>query len=294
MDLKSRLEANVARIGHSAPAASSPALAQGERAGRRRDTSLFLLAIDRIRPDEDQVRKENKSNFDEEIQELSESIKDVGVLEPLNVRYIADGDFYRVVAGERRYVASKLAGLAEVPVKLLEVDDRTARRIQLQENLHRADLTALELSEALHGLASDGASVEELAKFLHKSKPFVAKALGIARNLSPDAKALGAELPLAHLYEVSQVPEDQQGPVVQFVKENKATAEQLREHVSGLKARGGAGRPASVKAFRRVVACPNGVSVTFASRNATEGAGELLEALAYAKKMLSKEKADAA
>src|SRR3954447_659538 len=99
MDLKSLLEKNVAgnlardRGGAAAAPAQAPTPALGERAGRRRDPSLFALAIDRIRADEMQVRRENKLETDPEVIELSQSIRDVGVLEPINVRYVADGDY---------------------------------------------------------------------------------------------------------------------------------------------------------------------------------------------------------
>ncbi|HMB03847.1 MAG TPA: ParB/RepB/Spo0J family partition protein [Isosphaeraceae bacterium] len=293
MDLKSRLEANVANLHRERPA--SPAPAQGERAGRRRDLNLFALSLDRLRADETQVRKENKLETDPEVIELAESIQDVGLLEPINVRYLPEGDFYQVVAGERRYVAARLAGLTEVPVKLLDLEPSQVKRLQLIENIHRADLTPLELSEALHSLLADGSTVDDLSKLLHKSKPYVQKALKIGRDLAPEVKEQAEGLSMDHLYEVSQVPADQQEAVVRFVQENNVSTKELRELVADKKPRGGAGRPASVKAFRRVVTCPNGISITFASQNATEGNVALLEALVFARKTLQKEaKSDAA
>src|SRR4051794_11592068 len=89
----------------------------GMQQGRKADRSFFLLAIDRTRPDADQVRRMNKTADDPEIQELAESIRQFGVMEPLNVRYVGgEHDIYELIAGERRYAAAKLAQLSDVPV----------------------------------------------------------------------------------------------------------------------------------------------------------------------------------
>ena len=185
----------------------------GELAGRRIDPDLFTLSLDRIRPDADQVRRINKNAADSEIKELAETIRSVGILQPIDVRYIASGDFFEIVAGERRFTAAKLAGLDRVPVKRLYVNDAEARRLQLIENVHRADLSALELGTALQELVTAGTTPEELSKLLYKSKSYVTKALGIARNLSQEAKKEVSRSPerfrsMAHLYEVSLLPSD--------------------------------------------------------------------------------------
>jgi ParB/RepB/Spo0J family partition protein len=295
MDRKSQLEGRfAANLARERPAVAAPAPGQGERTGRRRDMTLFALSINRIRADEDQVRKENKTEADPGVQDLATSIKDVGLLEPINVRYIADGDFYMVVAGERRLVASRIAGLAEVPVRLVEVDESQVRRIQLIENLHRADLTALELASALQDLVDDGASVDDVAKLIHKSKPYVQKALGIARNLSPAAKQRGAELPMDHLYEVSQLPPGDQLDVVQQVQEECLSSKELREAIADRKPRGGRGRPPADKPFRRSFSTPSGISITFSSKEPAQTSVALLEALAHVRKQLANEKSDAA
>ena len=103
----------------------------GEMAGRRRDMNSFELDLDRIVPDADQVRKSNKSGDDPGIIEMSESMKDHGVLQPLTVRYDREGDYYKLIAGERRYQAAKLARLTSVPVKLHDVDEKTAELLSL-------------------------------------------------------------------------------------------------------------------------------------------------------------------
>ena len=176
MDLKSRLEANVANLHRERPASPGPRpppRGNGRAAGGTYASSPCPWTA--CAPTQMQVRKENKLETDPEVIELAESIRDVGLLEPINVRYLPEGDFYQVVAGERRYVAARLAGLTEVPVKLLDLEPSQIRRLQLIENIHRADLTPLELSEALHSLLADGSTVDDLSKLLHKSKPYVQK-----------------------------------------------------------------------------------------------------------------------
>src|SRR5712691_1027849 len=129
-------------------AATAHAVEHGPTAGRRPDRSLFILPIDRIRPDQDQVRTRNKSVTDAEVCELAASIKAVGIENPLTVRYLRDQDVYEIIAGERRYTAAKLVGLSEVPVKLIDADETMVLRLQLHENIHRANLIPLELAAA--------------------------------------------------------------------------------------------------------------------------------------------------
>ena len=113
--------------------ADPPSVEHGPTADRRPDRSVFLLAIDRIRPDSKQVRTHNKDTADAEVCELAESIKAVGIENPLTVRYLREEDIYQLIAGERRFAAAKLAGLRELPVKLIDADENMARRLQLHE-----------------------------------------------------------------------------------------------------------------------------------------------------------------
>ena len=92
-----------------------------------------MLSIDRTRLDVDLVRTRNKS--DREVRELADSVMAVGIENPLTVRYLRDQDIYEIIAGERRYNAAKLAGLVEVPVKLIEADESTVRRLQRGQSL---------------------------------------------------------------------------------------------------------------------------------------------------------------
>ena len=99
-----------------------------------------LLPISKIEPRQDQPRR----FFDEaQLAELAESIKEHGVIQPITVREI-DGGYYQIIAGERRWRAARLAGLFEIPAKVIEADDRTAMVLAMVENLQREDLNPIE------------------------------------------------------------------------------------------------------------------------------------------------------
>ncbi len=131
------------------------------------------LPISSITTNPDQPRK----TFDEELlNELSDSIKQNGVLQPILVR--KKGQKYEIVAGERRYQASKLAGLKEIPVIIREIDDAEVFQLALIENLQRADLTPIEEAKGYRQLLdSKGLTQEGLAKVLSKSRSAIANTL---------------------------------------------------------------------------------------------------------------------
>jgi len=220
--------------------AAGPAIEHGPTAGRRPDRSVFMLTLDRIRPDPNQVRTQNKTAADEEVRELAESIKALGIENPLTVRYVREGDMYELVAGERRFTAAGLAGLEEVPVKVVDVDDATVRRLQLHENVHRANLTPLELADALQHLLQDGETPESLAVLLCKSPAYVQKALALARHVGSDAKQFIGEhgarfTSMDLLYDVAQLKEEQQLPLLRQVVELNLTRDEVRVLTAPLK-----------------------------------------------------------
>lgn len=146
------------------------------------------LPIDEIVPNKDQPRKQ----FDEAaLSELSASIAQHGVLQPLLVRPIAGGG-YQIVAGERRYRASRMAGLTEVPAVIRELDDRETAELALIENLQREDLNPMEEALGFRTLMSSyGLTQEEAAKIVNKSRPAVANALRLL-NLPEEVSNLVA------------------------------------------------------------------------------------------------------
>lgn len=131
------------------------------------------LPIASIVTNPDQPRK----SFDEtQLSELSDSIKQNGVLQPILVR--KKGDMYEIVAGERRYQASKLAGLKEIPAIVRDIDDAEVFKLALIENLQRSDLTPIEEARGYRQLLdTKGLTQEGLAKILSKSRSAIANTL---------------------------------------------------------------------------------------------------------------------
>ena len=113
------------------------------------NTPYKLLPIHKVEPNPEQPRRD----FDEEeLEALAESISVHGIIQPLTVRVLSGG-YYQIIAGERRWRAARMANLQEVPVVVVEADDRKAMELALIENLQRQDLNPVE--EAL-GYRSDG------------------------------------------------------------------------------------------------------------------------------------------
>ena len=136
--------------------------------------SSITLKISEIEPNKDQPRRE----FDENaLAELAESISQHGVLQPLLVRPIADGG-YRIVAGERRWRASRMAGLTEVPVVIKELTDSETMELALIENLQREDLSPVEEALGYKQLIDEyNMSQDQVSKTVGKSRPAIANAL---------------------------------------------------------------------------------------------------------------------
>ena len=132
------------------------------------------LPIMRIEPRKEQPR----GVFEQEkIDELADSIREHGVLSPLTVRRVGDG-YYQIVAGERRWRAARKAGIEEIPVRVIEADDKKALELALVENLQREDLTPIEEARGYRVLMDDfGITQEEVARKVSKSRPTVANAL---------------------------------------------------------------------------------------------------------------------
>lgn len=133
-----------------------------------------LLPIYKVEPNPDQPREV----FDEEaLDELAESIRMHGVIQPLTVRKL-DSGYYQIIAGERRWRAARKAGLSEVPAVIIEADDRKAAELALIENLQRQDLNPLEEAQGYKRLITEyGLTQEEAADRVGKSRPAVANAM---------------------------------------------------------------------------------------------------------------------
>lgn len=136
--------------------------------------SITSLPLQKVEPNPRQPRRV----FDEEeLQALADSIAEHGIVQPLAVRDEGNG-YYMIIAGERRWRAARLAGLDEVPVVVLEADDRTVMELALVENLQRQDLNPMEEAEGYRVLMEDyGLTQEQTAERVGKSRPAVANAL---------------------------------------------------------------------------------------------------------------------
>ena len=141
-------------------------------------TSAVKLKIMDIEPNRDQPRK----IFDEDaLAELADSIAKHGVIQPLLVRPMPDGS-YQLVAGERRWRASRMAGLTEVPVVIKELSDDEAMALALIENLQREDLNAIEEAQGIKTLMDTlSLTQDEAAERVGKSRPAVANALRLLK-----------------------------------------------------------------------------------------------------------------
>jgi ParB family chromosome partitioning protein len=174
------------------------------------DQDAYDVAIDHIEPDPGQPRK----SFDEdELNHLAASIRENGLLQPILVHRTEDPTKYRIIAGERRYRAARLAGLRTVPcLEMRDFDPELIDQLQLVENIQRADLRPLEAAEAIETyIERHDLSQREAARRLGKPTAFVAELLAIRRIPAHLLARKGAgELSKQTLVEVGRAPEGQQ------------------------------------------------------------------------------------
>ena len=157
---------------------------------------VSALPISKVEPRKDQPR----SRFDEAaLAELSESIRQHGLIQPIVVRKI-DSGYYQIIAGERRWRAARAAGLTEVPVRVIEADDRRAMELALVENLQREDLNPIEEALGYKTLMEEyGMTQEAASAAVGKSRPAVANALRLLNLSTPVLRMVEAgELSAGH------------------------------------------------------------------------------------------------
>jgi ParB family transcriptional regulator, chromosome partitioning protein len=152
-----------------------------QKSDRKSSLAANLVSINLIKPNAGQPRKA----FDEEkIQQLSESIKEHGIIQPILLK--KDGDTYSIIAGERRWRAAKAAGLKEVPVIIMDIDEKGVLEISLIENIQRQDLNPIEEAWAFRKLIEDFEfTQEELGRRLGKSRTALSNTM---RLLNLDAR----------------------------------------------------------------------------------------------------------
>lgn len=146
----------------------------GDTSIQAQESGSIYLPITQVEPGINQPRKQ----FDENtLNDLADSIREHGIIQPLTVRRLSSG-YYQIIAGERRWRAAKLAGLSEVPAVIVEADDRKVMELGLIENLQREDLNPMEEADGYLALKEEfGLTQEEIAQRMGKSRPAIANAL---------------------------------------------------------------------------------------------------------------------
>ena len=150
-----------------------------QRLKMNNDDSVQFIALELIRPNPYQPRK----TFEEErLNDLASSIQQHGILQPIVLRQTVQG--YYIVVGERRFRASKLAGLTEVPAIIKELSDEDMMELAIIENLQREDLNAIEEAESYKKMMTDlNITQQEVARRLGKSRPYIANMLRYLKML---------------------------------------------------------------------------------------------------------------
>jgi ParB family chromosome partitioning protein len=179
----------------------------GEAAHVERPRNQRKVPIEFLKPN---PRNPRRAFADAELGELAGSIKQHGVIQPIVVRPVKGvNDRYEIIAGERRWRASQLAGLHEVPIVPVEVSDSDALEIMIIENVQREDLNAMEEAQGYHALADEfKRSQEDIAKIVGKSRSHVANMMRLTK-LPADVQALIAkgDLSAGHARALIGVPD---------------------------------------------------------------------------------------
>ena len=196
-----------------------------------KENSINTIKISLIDPKSDQPRK----YFDKDaLEELSESIKENGLLQPILVREYGEGGRYQIIAGERRFRASRLAGLTEIPAIVLDRDDRAVAQIALIENIQREDLNPLEEALAYRSLKEEyGMTQEELSEKLGKSRSAIANSMRLLDLPDPILTMVAArELSAGHARTLLGV-KDREDMILlaQITAEQDLSVRQLEEQV---------------------------------------------------------------
>ena len=193
----------------------------GDAALQTQEAGSLSLPISQVEPGLKQPRK----RFDDEaLADLADSIRQHGVIQPLTVRRLSSG-YYQIISGEWRWRAAKLAGLSEVPVVIIEADDRKVMELGLIENLQREDLNPMEEAGGYRVLMEEyGLTQEEVAQQVGKSRPAVANALRLL-SLPPSLHPLleDGQLSAGHARAILSVP----SPQLQEKLADKVVAEGL-------------------------------------------------------------------
>ena len=174
------------------------------------------------------------------LQELAESIREQGVMQPLLVRLVSPGK-YEIIAGERRFRAASIAGLKEVPVLVSEADDQAAAAMALVENMQREDLNPLEESQGLARLIEEfGFTHERAAKAVGKSRSAITNLLRLAQLAKPvQAMLLAGDIDMGHARALLPLPGASQVALAQKIASQGLSVREAERMSAALAIAGG-------------------------------------------------------
>ncbi|MFO1540152.1 MAG: ParB/RepB/Spo0J family partition protein [Chloroflexota bacterium] len=195
-------------------------------------TNIRSVPVDRIEANPDQPRL---TFHEETLQELAASIAEHGVLQPVLVRPMPEGR-YQLIAGERRWRASRIAGLAEIPAIVEQIDDETALEIAIIENLQREDLSPLDEAIMYERMTTEhGYSLRKLAQKLGKDKGYIENRLRLA-DAPPEVRELVSlrKDTLSHAYELMKVTDPKKRQrLARQVAAGELSLVKLKERIDG-------------------------------------------------------------
>ena len=194
----------------------------GDSAGKMEEISVSLIMPNPKQP---------RTAFDEDaLEELADSIKTLGLIQPITVRKESDTR-YIIISGERRWRASKLAGLETVPVFIREADDRTLHEMALVENIQRQDLNAMEIAISLNRLMEEcGVTQDTVAARVGKKRSTVANYLRLL-SLPPEVQAALKNdlISMGHAKAIAAMPEQARIPALKKVVRKGLSVRQTEE-----------------------------------------------------------------
>ena len=189
--------------------------------------SVTMVRVTLLEPN----KKQPRSTFDDEkLNELAESIRENGVLQPILARPLENGG-YQIVAGERRWRASRLAGLTEVPVYIKELDDKQTMQMALIENIQRQDLSPVEEAQAYKSLMdSYDMTQQQVAQAVGKSRSAVANSLRLL-ELDDEVREMvdKGDISFGHAKVLSGIEKEHQAGFAKLVMQEGLSVRQLEE-----------------------------------------------------------------
>lgn len=222
--------------------------------GRRSISDTYFIEIGRIRPDPAQPRK----ILDQQpLQELADSIRRHGILQPITVQYLPEENVYQIISGERRFLAAQAAGLQEIPCWVQTPESQEILVRQVVENWQRADLHPFDLADTLVQLRDTlGYSQKQIAELTAKPESEISKILSLLK-LNPAIQSECRHDPTGsvsrrHLENIAKLTPEEQMPFLREVRERNLTAKETERIVQEkLEEQGGETRRGAPSIFRR-------------------------------------------